>query len=372
MTLLKQTVRAGCLIMIVGLSVTILPGAASASRPTWSIVPTPNPASPPGTQTLSAVSCASPTSCFAVGYVTIPPASLQPLIEHWDGTVWSVSLSPSVPNGTLTGVSCPSATLCLAVGHSGLIEQWNGSAWTVGSSPSPLDGFGAITCTATNFCFAVGSVLQPFPSSLIDEWNGTSWSDVSPTVAGFSGFSSVSCLTEGLCFSVGSASPGSRYESQTLIAEWNGSTWSTVASPSVGSNSSLSSVSCASGSCFAVGGNSGTSNQNLIEAWQGTAWSIVPGLRNRFAVTNGIWCASSKFCFAAGSKIVKKPTYYDQTFIAKWNGTRWFRLRSPNPGGSAELKAITCQGSTYCVAVGDSTPTLGALDTLVEQWAKDQ
>ena len=120
------------------------------------------------------------------------------------------------------------------------------------------------------------------------------------------------------------------------------------------------------------GGDSGSSNQNLIEAWQGTTWSIAPGLRNRFAVTNGIWCASSTFCFAAGSKIVKKPTYYDQTFIAKWNGTRWFRLRSPNPGGSAEFRAITCQGSTYCVAVGDSTPTLGALDTLVEQWAKDQ
>ena len=44
MTLSKQLVRAGCLFMIVGLSVLILPGAASASRLTWSIVPTPNPA----------------------------------------------------------------------------------------------------------------------------------------------------------------------------------------------------------------------------------------------------------------------------------------------------------------------------------------
>ena len=187
----RRSVRAGCLSMTVGLSIAILPGTASASRPTWSIVPAPNPVLPPGTQSLSAVACASPTSCFAVGYVATSAAS-SPLIEHWDGTVWSVSSSPSVPNGTLTGVTCLSPTSCLAVGRSGLIEQWNGNSWTVGSSP-PYGSFGAVTCVATNFCFAVGSAHM-FPSALIDEWNGTSWSDMSPTVTGTtSGFSSVSC-----------------------------------------------------------------------------------------------------------------------------------------------------------------------------------
>jgi hypothetical protein len=41
---------------------------------------------------LAGVSCAGTTSCFAVGYVERPYfLDSHALVEHWDGTAWSVS-----------------------------------------------------------------------------------------------------------------------------------------------------------------------------------------------------------------------------------------------------------------------------------------
>ncbi len=85
---------------------------------------------------LSGVSCSSPSSCFAVGTSGFSlgfSRSLQPLVEQWDGTRWSADLSAN-PGGTdteLAAVSCASTTSCFAVGndltptgrHTSLVER---------------------------------------------------------------------------------------------------------------------------------------------------------------------------------------------------------------------------------------------------------
>jgi hypothetical protein len=119
----------------------------------WTIVTSPNTITVAGnalaSNVLYGVTCDSASQCWAVGnsdngnsFVGEP---LQTLIEHWNGSSWTIVTSPN--NGTATnllyGVTCVSASQCLSVGfyYNGsvfqtLIEQWNGSAWTIVTSPN--------------------------------------------------------------------------------------------------------------------------------------------------------------------------------------------------------------------------------------------
>jgi hypothetical protein len=90
----------------------------------WSVVSTPAPAGQYPSWILSGVSCAGANNCFAVGFAgTIAfstAAERQPLVEHWDGTQWSImdTPNPSAPNNAeLNGVTCPNPTTCYAVGE---------------------------------------------------------------------------------------------------------------------------------------------------------------------------------------------------------------------------------------------------------------
>jgi len=112
----------------------------------WAIVPSPNPPGPPANG-LAGVSCTSPSDCTAVGAggKHSPPGSADgasTLIEHWDGTAWSIVPSPSPSaNSNLSKIACTSAADCIAVGGFGnlgnpssprtLIEHWNGTAWSL-------------------------------------------------------------------------------------------------------------------------------------------------------------------------------------------------------------------------------------------------
>lgn len=109
----------------------------------WSMVSM--PAEPAGIYNqFSSVTAISPGNVWAVGEVeneTTGSIVSTALIEHWNGTAWSVVSSPVTSTGTvLTGVTSSSATDVWAVGtdSSGttLTLNWNGSAWSVVGSPS--------------------------------------------------------------------------------------------------------------------------------------------------------------------------------------------------------------------------------------------
>ena len=78
------------------------------------------------------------------------------LIEHWNGTTWSVMTSPNAAgNNFLFGVACPSASSCIAVGHSNngagdqtLSERWTGTTWSlmVGVDPATSNDLSAVAC----------------------------------------------------------------------------------------------------------------------------------------------------------------------------------------------------------------------------------
>jgi hypothetical protein len=128
----------------------------------WTLVRTPNVGT--GPNSLHGVVALAPNDVWAVGYSTAttkpPPGQYdvptKTLIEHYDGTSWSVVPSPNVgPNSQyqsnrLLGISAVSPNDIWAFGSyfaaSGsenqftLLLHWDGSSWTVQPSPDPKPG----------------------------------------------------------------------------------------------------------------------------------------------------------------------------------------------------------------------------------------
>jgi hypothetical protein len=116
-------------------------------RPTPILTPTPTP-TPISTNILNGIAALSSTNMWAVGYSQTPSGTgkKQSLIEHYNGKQWTIISSPNVgTNDTvLTGITVFSTTNIWVVGYyqtstgstHTLIEHWNGTKWSVVSSPN--------------------------------------------------------------------------------------------------------------------------------------------------------------------------------------------------------------------------------------------
>ena len=207
----------------------------------WSIIPSPSPGAA-GLNTLYAVSANSANDVWAVGSHTQTDRALT-LVEHWDGTSWSVIPSPNVTgaNNELYGVVALSPNNVWAVGYWGhistgfftLVEHWDGSSWSIVASPNPSgDNFlSAVSATGANDVWAVGRSRNPFnfsTTTLIEHWDGNSWSEVigfgvQPESAGYG----VAAVSPADAWAVGDGG------GLALIGHWNGSNWSVFPSPNV-------------------------------------------------------------------------------------------------------------------------------------------
>ncbi len=134
----------------------------------WSIISNPDGGQFPNF--LFGVAAVSGNDVWAVGH-SQSGSAVQTLIEHWNGIQWSIISSPS-PDGLdqLFGVTALSTNDVWAVGSTfnngatlfnTLIEHWDGTQWTIVSSPNvasvnnTLSGVGAVP--ATTQAWAVGS-----------------------------------------------------------------------------------------------------------------------------------------------------------------------------------------------------------------------
>ncbi len=77
------------------------------------------------TTILTAVSCATSTSCAAVGRYAATNGALGPLAATWDGAAWTQVALRRGPVA-LASVSCPSSRWCMAVGD-GIADRWSRS-----------------------------------------------------------------------------------------------------------------------------------------------------------------------------------------------------------------------------------------------------
>src|SRR5438067_2985569 len=154
----------------------------SATSCQWSVVPSPNGSSTSG---LSGVAVVSASDIWAVGSSGNQRSGGQTLIEHWNGSSWSVvtSANPGSIYNTLYGVTAISATNVWAVGYyvnttgvtQTLIEHWNGTSWSVVKSPSPATGNNelfSVSAASASSIWAVGFLTNnsstPIDQTLIE------------------------------------------------------------------------------------------------------------------------------------------------------------------------------------------------------------
>ncbi|HMA38077.1 MAG TPA: hypothetical protein VKY74_26755 [Chloroflexia bacterium] len=262
----------------------------------WAVVPSPNPGAVGNV--LQAVAVVAANDVWAVGYQDDWNSPFQTLVEHWDGTTWSVvpSPSPSTYNNLLYGVTAVAANDVWAVGYyygangleQTLIEHWNGSAWAVVASPNPGSATGVLYAVAgatMNDVWAAGYYYKAggVSHTLVEHWNGTAWAVVpSPSGGARSNvLQGVAVVAANDVWAVGYVA-NSYYGQQTLIEHWNGTTWTVVASPNPGSsNDYLTGVAGAGATTnevWAVGHdvNGSGQPQTLVLRWDGTAWAVVP------------------------------------------------------------------------------------------------
>lgn len=267
----------------------------------WSV------ASGPAGSALNAVAGVASNDVWAVGYrYDSTLSTFQTLAEHWNGATWSAFTTPndSTSENKLLGVAALSGANAWAVGYAennntsaihALIEHWNGSSWSIVPAASPNDVVGsslsAVTAISPSDIWAVGQYDSSQSQSelpLTEHWDGTSWSVVpSPGVSGdfFLQVNAVTATATNDVWAVGNFTTSQYGPWQTRIEHWNGTSWSVVPSPNPGTTSpdsvKLYGVAApAKGNAWAVGidqqssGGSSSGEVPLVEHWNGSAWSL--------------------------------------------------------------------------------------------------
>lgn len=329
------------------------------------------------TGALTATSCASATSCTAVGYATSQSGGEVPLAERLQAGRWavgSVSLPPGSTDGQLTGVSCPSARFCLAVGYyytdggdiRVLGERFDGASWRRAAIPDPAGspaGLFAVSCASATDCMAVGDYndILGTPVALAERWDGYKWATEDlppPSGAVASGLFAVSCPTGGWCTAAGSfmVADGSI---RPLIESSAAGTWqleSAVVPPDA-VWSGLQGVACEDTmACTAVGyvvSSEGT-ERALAETFDGTSWVLtapVEPVNSMSGALAGVSCAASDHCVAVGQYSDARGTH---GLAELWNGVAWARqsLSDPPQSTGSGLAGVSCLSADDCETVG--------------------
>jgi hypothetical protein len=357
------------------------PPAAGAAKSGWSIAPTPNPRAPTGQLLFG--TCATASSCTAVGTYVKASGVGATLAERTDGSGWRIQPTPNPPGAkvsSLAGVACTTPSACTAVGDSitgsgiarTLVERWDGRRWGIQPTPNPAGApqafLIAVACTSSSSCTSVGyaATSSGTPVSLAERWDGARWQiepTPNPSGAQFSVLNGVSCTAPSACTAVGQTSRG------ILAERWDGSGWRIQQTPNPPSGGGgLLGVACTSpSSCTASGfSNSGT----LAERWDGARWQIQPTPNPsgaQFAFLNGIGCSSGSACSAVGAYLTSSGAFV--TMAERWNGSEWSTQPTPNPAGALGdfLFAVACPSSSDCTALGYAHGS-GTPQTLAQRW----
>ncbi|HJT55480.1 MAG TPA: hypothetical protein VJ761_03215, partial [Ktedonobacteraceae bacterium] len=371
---------------------------------TWKVVPSPNV----GTfqNQLGSVAALSPGDAWAVG--TSSNGNIQQsnvvtsaLIEHWNGTQWSVVQSPKPANGDygLEGVAAISSNDAWTVGYSWdkqvqqtLIEHWDGKQWSIVQSPKPLfdqSDLSSIASASANDIWAVGYTLDHKSNAaktLIEHWDGNRWSIVSSPNGSLAEniLYNVAIVSANDIWAIGYSSNSGYYDSGNLILieHWNGQQWSVVSSPNLaGANeqilSGLSAIS--SNNIWAVGfstsANDPGETKTFIEHWNGSQWSIVnspnPGIGGN--QLNDVVARSANDVWAVGySPRSRYPGQEALALVEHWNGKQWSVVKKTDFGADSNILYAIAQiphsGELWVVGTVEVS-TFSASRTLIELYS---
>jgi hypothetical protein len=331
---------------------------------------------------LEAVSGLSPTEVWAVGSSSpvvggLYSGSSSPLAEHWNGSQWVVITTPS-PGGDsyLLGVAAISSDDVWAVGRTQptatsagfpLIEHWDGLIWSLVPAPPVTRGtLTAITAVSSRDVWAVGAWRDDLTSPslpLAIHWDGAAWSKAAvPALAGGANtLLGVAATSANNVWAVGvvrtSGPPALAW--QPVVEHWNGSAWAMGSAPS--SNPSGTNFLAAVGAIspqdlWAVGWQGDIHTRHTLTFhYTGSPGGSDPWTYYANAVTGSLYAVSavaSDDVWAAGG------------LVQHWNGSTWSTIGDASPAGTSLWGVWALPGDVW--AVGDYTNTAGAYQTFTE------
>ncbi len=320
----------------------------AGAQAVFDVVPTPNGHHGVSNNALEAVAASSPSDIWAVGQTAI----------HFDGSNWTAFDAPSIAGDNtsyLDGVVDLSPTDAWAVGIIGIgtatpnqiIEHWDGTAWSVFPGPSfnpnEQPSLYAITAVSANDIWAVGTVLVNAQTlkALYEHWDGQSWTAQLGTFHGF--FRAVSADASNDIWAVG-------YNNNSTFSEhYDGTDWHLVPTPNVGTgpNSLGGVIALEPDNVWAVGFSTATlkppphkydvPTKTLIEHFDGSSWSVVsspnvgPNSQYQSNRLLGITALSATDIWAFGSYFAASGSEYQSTLVLHYDGASWTINPSPSP-----------------------------------------
>jgi hypothetical protein len=268
----------------------------------WRVVP-----SPSRTQVdsvLDSVTVAGSNAAWAVGTAGCPAEQSRTLTEHWNGSAWSLVASPNGGTttnrfSTLQAVSAASDSDVWAVGAQAgvrhqapvtlpLIEHWNGSRWSIVAAPAAATGvLESVSADSSSDVWAVGAGQEGGASTVALHFDGSSWKLLTvPTPANTSGtLFSVKALSPANAWAVGESFPNAGGVGKILTDHWDGHSWKIVSAPPVGGPSALSALysvdAAPTTGVWAVGfWLTETAGNSVVLHWTGSAWREEPTPRS--------------------------------------------------------------------------------------------
>jgi hypothetical protein len=246
----------------------------------WTVIDTPSPSS--RFAALEAVVAIAPDDAWAVGARQTSGQTIRnlPLIEHWDGSTWTVATAPKAKSDStfLLAAAAASATDVWAVGVRGtqtLTEHFDGATWRIVKSPNPAQRanfLNAVVALSPTDAWAVGGVFLngegTSERTLAAHWNGRRWRVVpTPNQGSLNNqLLGIAALGAKAVWAVGLFVDEPAHNNQTLTEHWDGTGWTIVSSPSPGVEDAvlLDAAASPDGSVWAVGGFKAPPEQTLV------------------------------------------------------------------------------------------------------------
>jgi hypothetical protein len=220
----------------------------------WTVVPAPGRGRPRN-GVVSGVVAVGPRDAWAAGSAAINPLfsvdfGRKTLIEHWDGRRWSVVPSENVPSALASSLGALAASgrrdvwavgasMGEDTGQSTLVEHWDGSAWSIVESPNRVDpevevhdnSLRDVVALSNSNAWAVG---EGEGKTLIIHWDGVGWSTVrSPAPGILSGLYAADGLGPRRVFAVGVFLEPETFVLRPLAMWWDGQRWRLIPSETI-------------------------------------------------------------------------------------------------------------------------------------------
>lgn len=311
-----------------------------------------------------------------------PTGSLTiPLYEHFDGTKWRVIPNPDLGDGgSVIALSARSGRDIWAVGtyrsnpnnpiDLPLIEHWNGSSWSMlnqsYSSTFATGGLTSVFALSANNVWMAGaqrrSLNDPSTQTFVEHWDGSRVQVVASPNPVRTTSNYLKAITAGSAndlWSVGVSDTGN-----TLTEHWDGSQWTVVASPNITFNQGipnfnlLTSVSSASKSdVWAIGLFNATAASlkgALAEHWNGTQWSItsLQGLPGNSQQLSAVVSPGVNDSWALGTSTTNTTVL---PLLVHWDGTGWKNVPLPPSLTSLHYLQRLGTSSTTFVSISKNT-----------------